>query len=129
MKQDGFEYGAVVTTRDDVFVASVPSGLTTPSLLFEALAIALRFPSYFGANWHALFDCLGDLSWIEQHTVILCHGDLPPLDPDDTKAYLDVLADAVSDWSAPDTHSLRVLFPMEVRDAVRFLLSRIEGRS
>lgn len=34
------------------------------SALLRALAEALRFPAYFGANWDALLDCLGDLSWL-----------------------------------------------------------------
>jgi len=31
--------------------------------LFASLAGALAFPSWFGSNWDALQDCLGDLSW------------------------------------------------------------------
>lgn len=31
--------------------------------LFERLAKALDFPAWFGGNWDALEDCLGDLSW------------------------------------------------------------------
>jgi RNAse (barnase) inhibitor barstar len=33
--------------------------------LFERLATALEFPNWFGRNWDALADCLGDLSWLE----------------------------------------------------------------
>lgn len=33
------------------------------SELLASLARALEFPDWFGANWDALQDCLGDLSW------------------------------------------------------------------
>ena len=33
------------------------------SALLGLLARALDFPDWFGANWDALQDCLGDLSW------------------------------------------------------------------
>lgn len=33
--------------------------------LFERLATALEFPDWFGHNWDALADCLGDLSWLQ----------------------------------------------------------------
>ena len=29
----------------------------------RAIAAALHFPEWFGGNWDALEDCLGDLSW------------------------------------------------------------------
>lgn len=32
--------------------------------LFDALAEVLDFPDWFGRNWDALADCLGDLSWL-----------------------------------------------------------------
>ena len=32
--------------------------------LFKRLAAALEFPDWFGHNWDALADCLGDLSWL-----------------------------------------------------------------
>lgn len=33
------------------------------SALLAVLARALEFPDWFGGNWDALQDCLGDLSW------------------------------------------------------------------
>ncbi len=37
------------------------SGIADDASLFSALAAALCFPSWFGANWDALLDCLRDL--------------------------------------------------------------------
>lgn len=33
------------------------------SALLASIAWALEFPDWFGGNWDALQDCLGDLSW------------------------------------------------------------------
>ncbi|GAA1854249.1 barstar family protein [Myceligenerans crystallogenes] len=38
--------------------------LTTEYEVLEALNDQFRFPAYFGWNWDAVHDCLGDLSWI-----------------------------------------------------------------
>lgn len=45
--------------------------------LFERLATALEFPGWFGHNWDALADCLGDLSWLpaDGYLILLEHCD------------------------------------------------------
>lgn len=45
--------------------------------LFERLATALEFPGWFGHNWDALADCLGDLSWLPAagYLILLEHCD------------------------------------------------------
>lgn len=45
--------------------------------LFEHLATALAFPDWFGRNWDALADCLGDLSWLQAdgYLILLEHCD------------------------------------------------------
>lgn len=39
--------------------------------LFSAMAKALRFPDWFGANWDALNDCLRDLEWLPGEGCVL----------------------------------------------------------
>jgi hypothetical protein len=39
--------------------------------LFDELAAAFQFPYYFGENWAALADCLGDLEWLNASRVVL----------------------------------------------------------
>jgi len=51
-KANGFAYWRV-----DMATVQDKSGL------LAALARALEFPDWFGGNWDALQDCLGDLSW------------------------------------------------------------------
>lgn len=44
------------------FVARVDGGkVAGKAELMEALAVAFRFPAYFGRNWDALLDCLRSL--------------------------------------------------------------------
>lgn len=77
------------------------------------LARGLQFPSYFGFNWDALFDCLCNLAWLDADTrVVLRHEDLPALSADNTKHYLKVLRDAVDSWrGSPDRHTIEVILP------------------
>jgi len=49
--------------------------------LFAVVAAAMQFPDYFGNNWDALDECLGDMDWL-------------PAD-----GYLLVLRDAAKGWS------------------------------
>ena len=43
----------------------------------DRIAVALRFPDWFGHNWDALADCLGDLSWFpaEGYVIVLTRAD------------------------------------------------------
>ncbi|HRP94614.1 MAG TPA: barstar family protein [Rhodocyclaceae bacterium] len=43
----------------------------------QRIAAALQFPAWFGHNWDALADCLGDLSWLPArgHVLVLEHAD------------------------------------------------------
>lgn len=39
--------------------------------LLQAIAHALDFPEWFGANWDALEECINDLSWLDARNVVL----------------------------------------------------------
>ncbi|MBK9960590.1 MAG: barstar family protein [Saprospiraceae bacterium] len=39
--------------------------------LYDEFAKVLQFPDYFGNNMDALYDCLLDLSWIEEREILL----------------------------------------------------------
>ena len=69
--------------------------------LLEQLARALAFPQWFGRNWDALEDCLGDLAWrAGDGHVLLIEGfeNLRARRPDDFGILLDVLASSAQYW-------------------------------
>ncbi|MBJ7575399.1 barstar family protein [Luteimonas sp. MC1828] len=74
-----------------------------PALL-EAMADGLLFPEWFGGNWDALADCLGDLSWLPaRHGMLLLldhSGDLRDGAPDDFATLLDILDEAAKQHAA-----------------------------
>ena len=69
--------------------------------LLEQLASALEFPQWFGRNWDALEDCLGDLAWrAGDGHVLLVEGfeRLRARRPDDFGVLLDILASSAQYW-------------------------------
>src|SRR5688572_31813881 len=66
--------------------------MATKRGLLDELSSGLRFPDYFGGNWDALEECIGDLSWIPPGPVVLRHSDLPLVnDLADSRTYLAIL--------------------------------------
>jgi RNAse (barnase) inhibitor barstar len=66
--------------------------------LMRNFAAALRFPAWFGHNWDALEDCLGDLSWSDAPGhVLLIEGARAG---DEFGILLDVLRSSAESWAA-----------------------------
>lgn len=65
--------------------------------LFERLAKALDFPAWFGGNWDALEDCLGDLSWRAGGGHVLVFDGYPG--GAELGALLDVLRSSAQYWA------------------------------
>jgi hypothetical protein len=91
---------------------AVPSGVaariirgsrcTSRDELFHEFAAALQFPHYFGNNWSAFEDCVGDLTWLQAEKVVVFIARVDRLvaeeAPDfDVNVLLDVLHQAVRD--------------------------------
>jgi hypothetical protein len=64
----------------------------------EALARGLSFPAWFGNNWDALEDCLGDLSWRSGEAHVLVLRNAAALARDDFGVLLDVLRVSAEYW-------------------------------
>lgn len=61
----------------------------------EAIAKALGFPAWFGGNWDALEDCLGDLSWREPPYRLVLKNFRKG---DDLGVLIDVLSSTAAFW-------------------------------
>ncbi|MDL2260080.1 barstar family protein [Deltaproteobacteria bacterium OttesenSCG-928-K17] len=108
----------------DVFYAAVSRKVAGKGALLEELYNVLKLPGYFGFNWDALYDCLCDLHWINQHRVVIAHSILPDLFPDDLGIYLNILRDAIDFWGDDKEHSLEARFNQTDEGVVKPLLSR-----
>ncbi|MBI4914047.1 MAG: barstar family protein [Acidobacteria bacterium] len=76
----------------------------TSPRLFEALAQGLSFPPHFGHNWDALDECLHDLEWIPQSTLVLLVGHSEQLLVDEEEGLallLGILASAAKELEEP----------------------------
>jgi RNAse (barnase) inhibitor barstar len=81
------------------------SGREDKAGLLDALADALSFPEWFGRNWDALADCLGDLSWLPArgYLLVLEHpARLRARAARELDVALDILLEAAHDWAARD---------------------------
>ncbi|MFI6341168.1 barstar family protein [Streptomyces sp. NPDC050535] len=83
------------------------SGVSDKDGLMAACATALRLPDYFGANWDALADCLGDLAWWPaSHGRLLLVQDwqeYAAAAPADWRVLQEIFADAAARWRDTDT--------------------------
>ena len=71
--------------------------------LLAAFARALSFPDWFGANWDALADCLGDLSWLPASAYLLrLHGQ-PALPASELDLLDEILSEAADNWTETGT--------------------------
>lgn len=55
-----------------IFLAELDgSAIRSKDQLLRLLGNALRFPAYYGVNWDALEECLRDLDWISEPSIVL----------------------------------------------------------
>lgn len=82
------------------------SGCSGKGAFLERTAAALDFPSWFGGNWDALFDCLADLSWRPGRGHVLLFentADLRRHAPEVLDTAITTLSDAATAWEERGT--------------------------
>ena len=75
------------------------AGAAAKEALLARIAGALQFPQWFGGNWDALEDCLGDLAWLPAAGYVLLFEGAAGLPPDERGTLLDLLASAAASWA------------------------------
>lgn len=84
-------------------IITIETGITSKQQLFDVYNEKLNFPSYFGNNWDAFYDCLVNVPG----KILIIHEDMPLVNfENDLKIYLDTLKDILS--LAPD--SIKIIF-------------------
>lgn len=82
------------------------AGCRSKAAFLARVAAALEFPWWFGQNWDALADCLGDLEWLPAAGYLLLLDDPSELRraaPEDYAVAIEIFSDAARDWSERDT--------------------------
>jgi hypothetical protein len=107
---DASKSGVYKSSRsDEILAATHGSGLRVTSIglagakdrdaILARIAKALAFPAWFGGNWDALEDCLGDLAWIPAGGHVLLIDGAGDALASDRKPLVDVLASTAAFWA------------------------------
>lgn len=67
----------------------------------------LKFPSYFGFNYHALYDCLADFSWLDETEIKILITSID-CNLSNLKDYIELFHDVEEDWILFNSKSEKV---------------------
>jgi RNAse (barnase) inhibitor barstar len=90
---------ALAQARAQGAIVHVFGPVTSKMEALDAIGSAFNFPSWYGRNLDALYDCLVDLSWQPpgEHVLIWTgYGELEAADPDGYRAVVAVLDNAAA---------------------------------
>jgi RNAse (barnase) inhibitor barstar len=110
-------------SQSDAYIAVMSIHVHGKKCLLKDFYEKLRFPEYFGFNWDALYDCLCDLSWLNEKKIVLLYESLPSLDDESLHSFLDVVNASIIDWKEDDVHSLEVVFPLSLKNKIEEILN------
>ena len=89
-----------VTRGSGLHVARIDfAGATAKDAVLARIAGALAFPQWFGGNWDALEDCLGDLSWMTAGGYVLLFEGAAGLPLVERGTLVDILASVAASWA------------------------------
>jgi RNAse (barnase) inhibitor barstar len=115
--------------NSNVFIAHIKLSEKNTMALLKILYKELHFPTYFGFNWDALYDCLCDFHWMTEKNIIIIHDNLPILDVNELKVYLSILIDSIKCWNSGNyEHTLGVVFSIQDKNFIENTLMSMENR-
>ncbi len=85
-------------------------------------SVAMKFPSHFGKNWDAFYDCLTDLEWIkaDHFAIYFDHTDaFAEHHESELETLIEIFQDAVDYWSGEDRGMLVLLSGKIVPEGVK----------
>ena len=115
-------YKDINTLKATGCVVELSSCINTKKDLIQELSEKLNFPKYFSYNWDSLYDFLRDFSWINSKDIYIIHKEIPKLNNDDLKIYLEVLIDSLEDWLDDSEHDLYIFFSELDKEKINNLL-------
>lgn len=107
-----------LNTEEYDLLVHVKSDINDKYEIFELFSSKLQFPSYFGKNWDAFYDCLCGLEGPDKKILIL-HEDLPfRKSEEERELYIDLLLDVESSFSTDQNYKLDIAFPMIYKELI-----------
>ncbi len=105
-------------------VVRIAAGVRRQRQLLVQYDRVLTLPDYFGWNWDALEECLGDLSWLDPpRRVSIVHADLPFAPRGKNRGqYLALLGDVVK-----ANQAVMAIFPRAVEAEIARVVSNLAG--
>ncbi|WP_375496797.1 barstar family protein [uncultured Nostoc sp.] len=77
--------------------------INSKETFFSKAPEAMQFPTYFGANWDAFYECITDLTWCpaERYVILYDHADIfAQAEPTQYQITLEILNSAKKYWEA-----------------------------
>jgi hypothetical protein len=104
---DAFDFAAYRLSAQPETAARVVRGghARSTAAMFDEFAAAWQFPPYFGRNWPAFDECLGDLDWLPARAYVLVVLDAQKLldhePPEAFQALVDRLVELTHEGPGP----------------------------